>query len=107
MWAKSKRSNSKELMMFGLEKAVINAISSFSSFYVATTAGDQLDAEYLAGAALAGLYHSSRMFDAAGDQLIVSIIAHLISNMTSTSGTNWFMRNVYGTTATTPTGAAP
>ena len=66
---------------------------------------DNLDTEYLLSALLAGLYHSRNSMDAAGDQLMVSIVSHLISNYSSTAGANWFQRNVYGTTATAPSGS--
>lgn len=102
MFVKSKRSDGRTLAMYGLEKAIINALSSLGSVYAATTRSDQQDTEYLLGAVLAGLYHSSNSFAAAGDQLVVSIISHLISNMSSTAGSNWFQRNVYGTAGTQP-----
>ena len=106
MFAKNKRSDGRTLAMYGLEKAIINIMSSVGSMYAATARSDQQDTEYLFGAVLAGLYHSSNSFAAAGDQLIVSIISHLISNMSSTAGTNWFNRNVYGTAGTQPSAAA-
>lgn len=106
MFAKSKRSDGRTLAMYGLEKAIINIITSVGSVYTASSRSDQQDVEYLMGAVVAGLYHSSNSFAAAGDQLVVSIIAHLISNMSSSAGTDWFQRNVYGTAGTQPSAAA-
>ena len=81
--AKMKRLDVKQLVMVALEKFFINRLSSLGSDSIctATTTGERLDIEYLAGAVLAGLYHSGRAFDAAGEQLVISIIAHLISSM--------------------------
>jgi hypothetical protein len=67
---------------------------------------DNLDTEYLLSALLAGLYHSRRAMDAAGEQLMVSIISHMISDYSSTAGSSWFARNVYGTTGTAPSTAS-
>lgn len=93
----------RDLLMVGLEKALINVITSYLSGYAGQV--DNLDTEYLLSALLAGLYHSRNSMDAAGDQLMVSIVSHLISNYSSTAGANWFQRNVYGTTATAPSGS--
>jgi hypothetical protein len=105
LYVKNHRADKKHILMFGLEKALINVISSLVSVYTFTVQSDALDVEYLLSAVLAGLYHSGRAFDAAGDQLMVSIISHLISNMTTASGTDWFRRNVYGTTGSQKSGA--
>lgn len=104
MYIKHHRGHTKEYLMYGAEKALINVISSYASVYAVSGQADALDTEYLLSAVLAGLYHSKNSMGAAGDQLLVSIISHLISNMSSTAGTSWFQRNVYGTPATAPSG---
>ena len=75
--------------------------SCFGGGFLACTSPVQaLDIEYLISAILAGLYHSQRKFEAGGDQLVVSILSHLISQMsTSSSLYNWYQKNLYGTTA--------
>ena len=94
------RTGSREMLMYGLEKAIINVIASFLSVYIVSSSVEALDIEYLISAILAGLYHSQRKFEAGGDQLVVSILSHLISQMsTSSSLYNWYERNLYGTTA--------
>jgi hypothetical protein len=89
------------LIEAGLEKAIINIIASLVPPYALSGSADQLDVEYLISAVLAGFYHSRNSMEAAGDQMMISIISHLISNMSSTKGTNWFKENIYGTTAAT------
>ena len=92
------RTGSREMLMYGLEKAIINVISSVISVYIRTDPVEALDIEYLISEILAGLYHSQRKFEAGGDQLVVSILSYLISQMSTTSSTyTWFEKNLYGT----------
>src|SRR4051812_23208541 len=93
---KSRRSDPRTLGAYGLEKAIINVIASYTSLYARSSIKEALDVEYLVSAVVAGLYHGRGFYDAAGDQLVVSIISHLISTMSSTSGADWFQRNLYG-----------
>ena len=104
-YVKRHRSGGRDLLMVGIEKAIINLVTSYASVYAGNV--DKIDVEYLLSALLAGLYHSRNSFDAAGDQLMVSIISHLISAYSSTAGASWFQRNVFGTTATAPTSGTP
>ena len=106
-YVKSRRSDGRSLAFYGLEKAVINFASSYASYMFASDPVSGLDVEYLLGAVLAGLYHSRDSMNAAGDQLVVSIISHLISSYSATAGTTWFQRNIYGTTGTAPSGTNP
>ena len=104
-YVKRHRSGGRDLLMVGLEKGIINLITSYASGYAGAV--NNLDVEYLLSALLAGLYHSRNSFDAAGDQLMVSIISHMISDYSSTAGASWFQHNVFGTTATAPTSGTP
>jgi hypothetical protein len=73
---KAGRSDSRALGGYALEKALINLIASYTSMYTPVGSTEQLDAEYLLSAVLAGLYHSRNSMDAAGDQLVISIVSH-------------------------------
>ena len=104
-YVKRHRSGGRDLLMVGIEKGIINLITSYASGYAGAV--NNLDTEYLLSAVLAGLYHSRNSFDAAGDQLVVSILSHMISDYSSTAGASWFQHNVFGTTATAPSSSAP
>src|SRR6185503_13274082 len=78
---KSRRNDSRAMLMYGIEKGLINIISSLGSGYVVSGTAESLDVEYVLSAVLAGLYHSRDSMGAAGDQLMVSVISHFISTM--------------------------
>ena len=105
LYFKRNRATSKDLIEAGLEKAIINVVASLAPPYALSRKADQIDVEYLVSAVLAGLYHSRNSMEAAGDQMLISIISHLVSHMSAKSGTTWFQQNVYGTTAATGGGS--
>lgn len=79
------------MLMFGLEKAIINVIGSYvgSSIDTKMSGVSQLDVEYLSNAIAAAMtsYWNRRSgFDMASEQLMVSLISHLITTRTLNKG---------------------
>ena len=80
------------MLKFGLEKAIINALSSIFAYYIAPNIGGvaQLDFEYLSSAIVAWFSSYwkpgySGMY-LAQEQMMVSLISHLIATKTITAG---------------------
>jgi len=102
---KRRGGGARDLAMVGLEKGIINLIATYAANYASGPA-DNLDVEYLVSGVLAGLYHSREMYSAAGDQVIISVISHMIAGSNGQKGVEWFARNVYGTTGNEPSAAS-
>lgn len=98
--------NTRGLLEYSAEKAIINFIASWISYYVNIGSMDteNMDVEYITSAILAGLYHNGRSMSAAGEQFAVSVFSHILTTKSSKTGVNFINTNFYGTTATVPTG---
>jgi len=102
---KRRGGGARDLAMVGLEKGIINLLSTYAANYTAGPT-DSLDVEYLVSGILAGLYHNREPYSAAGDQVIISVLSHMISGYSGQKGAAWFAANLIGTTGNEPSAAS-
>lgn len=101
---RSKRMPALEHMLkFGLEKAIINVVSSILGSYITPNISgvNELDIEYLSSAAAAALSSAwkpgySAMY-LAQEQMMVSLISHLIATKTANYGVPYINNNIGNT----------
>ena len=91
------------MLKFGLEKAIINVVSSIVGSYITPSISgvNQLDIEYLSSAVAAALSSywkpgSSGMY-LAQEQMMVSLISHLIATKTATAAIPYINSNLGNT----------
>jgi len=95
--------NLEQMLKFGLEKAIINVVSSILGSYITPSISgvNELDIEYLSSAVAAALSSSwkpgySAMY-LAQEQMMVSLISHLITTKTASHGVPYINTNLGNT----------